>query len=124
MSEKFTLRKTFRFEAAHYLPLHDGKCRRLHGHSFVGRVVLRSMGLVDDGPKMGMVMDFSDVSVALAPLLENYLDHWCLNETLMLKNPTSEEIARWVFVMLKPKLPMLVAVEIEETCTSSCRYEP
>jgi 6-pyruvoyltetrahydropterin/6-carboxytetrahydropterin synthase len=71
-----------------------------------------------------MVQDFGDVSAAVRPLVENDLDHWYLNESTKLNNPTSEELARWVFNKLKPLLPLLVAVEIEETCTSACRYEP
>lgn len=120
----WTLTKSFRFEAAHFLPKHDGKCQRLHGHSWVGRVILASNALHEEGPKAGMVLDFGDVSAAIRPLLERYLDHWCLNQTLVLENPTSEEVARWVYVMLKPQLPLLAAIEIDETCTSSARYQP
>ncbi|NES98612.1 MAG: 6-carboxytetrahydropterin synthase QueD, partial [Desertifilum sp. SIO1I2] len=36
--DEWIIYKEFRFEAAHHLPHHDGKCRRLHGHSWVGRV--------------------------------------------------------------------------------------
>ena len=106
------------------LPKHDGKCRRLHGHSWVGRVVLQSEQLIDNGPKSGMVQDFGDVSQVLRSLVEDDLDHWYLNESTKLESPTSEELARWIFNELKAKLPLLVAVEIEETCTSACRFEP
>ncbi|GCA81549.1 6-carboxy-5,6,7,8-tetrahydropterin synthase [Microcystis aeruginosa NIES-2521] len=34
--------KEFRFEAAHHLPHYEGKCRRLHGHSWLGRVYVKS----------------------------------------------------------------------------------
>jgi len=70
------------------------------------------------------VMDFSDVKKVLKPLVDNYLDHWFLNETTELENPTSESIAQWIYDRLKPELPMLVAVRIDETCTSSCIYAP
>lgn len=120
----FTLTKEFRFEAAHRLPLHDGKCQRLHGHSWKGRVIVRSETLVKEGPKSGMVQDYAEISAAVNGWVEGCLDHYYLNETLPLENPTSEEIARWLYSILKPSLPLLVAVEIDETCTSSCRYEP
>ena len=120
----FKLRKSFRFEAAHKLPNHDGKCRRLHGHSWVGTLVLEDYELHTTGPKQGMVHDFSDLSTVVEPLVEQYLDHHYLNETLGLTNPTSEEIARWVFDKLKYDLPALVAVQIDETCTCSCEYRP
>jgi 6-pyruvoyltetrahydropterin/6-carboxytetrahydropterin synthase len=107
------------------LPQHDGKCRRLHGHSWVGRVFLQPKnGLVTVGPKSGMVQDFGEVSAVLKPFVDDNLDHWYLNESTKLANPTSEELARWIFERLYPKLPLLVAVEILETCTSSCRYSP
>lgn len=53
----FRLEKTFRFEASHQLPKHDGKCARLHGHSWVGRVVIEGPDLIGDGAKAGMLQD-------------------------------------------------------------------
>ncbi len=120
----WTLEKEFSFEAAHRLPDHDGKCRRLHGHSFRGRLYLEDYELITQGPKQGMVVDFYDVSQAIKPLLEDKLDHWHLNQSTGLKNPTSEELARWIYEQLKEKLPQLVAVRVEETCTSACTYRP
>lgn len=119
----FTLTKEFRFEAAHMLPHHDGKCRNLHGHSFRGRIIVASKTLWMTGPKQSMVQDFSEIKRVLDPLVDKLLDHKYLNESLPLENPTSEEIARFVYNMVKRDLPLLVAVEIDETCTSSCRYE-
>jgi 6-pyruvoyltetrahydropterin/6-carboxytetrahydropterin synthase len=118
----FRLTKEFRFEASHQLPAHDGKCARLHGHSWRGRVVVRGDVLVDSGPKVGMLLDYGDIKRAVEPLVREHLDHWHLNDSTGLLNPTSEELARWVFERLRPALPMLEAVIIEETCTSSCEY--
>lgn len=121
----FTLVKEFRFEAAHRLPSHDGKCRRLHGHSWVCRLVVRGDTLQGAGsPKSGMLLDYGQIKLALAPILEGQLDHHYLNESLPLENPTSECIAQWLYERLKGELPLLAAVEIDETCTCSCRYEP
>lgn len=120
----FTLSKQFRFEASHRLPAHDGKCARLHGHSWIGWLHVRGPELQATGPKAGMLVDFSDLKSIVNPLVDEYLDHHHLNDTTGLENPTSEEISRWIYNHLKPNLPALVAVEIEETCTSRCRYEP
>lgn len=121
----WTIEKEFRFEAAHRLPQHDGKCRRLHGHSWVGRVIVENDSLIQSGAKQGMVLDYYDIGQAVKPLVEDYLDHHYLNETTGLANPSCEELARWIFDRLKPLLPnmLLKAVVIEETCTSRCRYE-
>lgn len=120
----YRLTKSFRFEASHQLPQHDGKCRRLHGHSWVGKLICEDHKLVTQGPKTGMLVDYGDLSAAIRPILEDYLDHHHLNQTTGLENPTSELLAKWLYDKLKPDLPWLVAVVIEETCTSAAEYRP
>ncbi len=123
--EQWQIFKEFRFEAAHRLPHHDGKCSRLHGHSWIGRVYLKGDRLIDAGAKQGMVMDFSDLGDYIQPLLDHYLDHYYLNESLNLESPTSEAIARWIYEQLvQVGIQGLEAVEIRETCTSGCLYRP
>lgn len=111
--------KSFRFEAAHRLPhVPEGhKCGRLHGHSF--RVEIEVTGPVGD--RSGWVVDFADIKSAFAPLLEQ-LDHFYLNEIEGLENPTSENLARWIWRHLEPTLRGLSKVVIHETCTSGCVY--
>lgn len=120
----YKLTKKFRFEASHQLLNHDGKCRRLHGHSWIGRVILEGPDLILTGAKDGMLIDYGDVKEVLRPFVEEYLDHHHLNLSTPLGNPTSEELSKWIYGMLKPHLPLLVAVRIDETCTSSCEYRP
>lgn len=120
----WTLEKDFRFEASHQLPKHDGKCARLHGHSWRGRLICRGRQLQETGPHEAMLIDYSEMRGAIQSLLEEKLDHWHLNDSLKMQSPTSEAIAKWIYDQVKPKLPSLLAVEIEETCTSRCRYEP
>jgi 6-pyruvoyltetrahydropterin/6-carboxytetrahydropterin synthase len=132
---KWTLTKEFTFEAAHKLEHHDGKCARLHGHSWKGRVIVSGDCLESYGPKTGMLVDYGDIKAWLAKLIDIYLDHRYLNETLVTESPTSELVARWLYHAVKSRIGQylqtdrdapnlqLVAVEINETCTSSCRYE-
>jgi 6-pyruvoyltetrahydropterin/6-carboxytetrahydropterin synthase len=121
---QFCLRKRFTFEAAHYLPQHEGKCRRLHGHSWVGWIEVTGNALHEGGSEDGMVMDFEVMSSCLKPLVEEYLDHHCLNETLQLKSPTSEAVAMFVYEHLAALQLPLASVTIEETCTSACTFRP
>jgi 6-pyruvoyltetrahydropterin/6-carboxytetrahydropterin synthase len=111
--------KRFTVEAAHRLPhVADGhKCARLHGHSFV--IELHVTGAPD--PHLGWVMDFAELKAAFSPLFEQ-LDHHYLNDIPGLENPTSEQLAIWVWQRLKPQVPLLSEVVIHETCTSGCRY--
>jgi 6-pyruvoyltetrahydropterin/6-carboxytetrahydropterin synthase len=112
--------KTFHIEAAHRLPNVPAghKCARLHGHSFI--VELHVRGPLD--PQLGWVMDFADIKVAFAPVFER-LDHHYLNEVPGLENPTSENLARWIWAELKPRLPLLARIVVRETCTSACSYD-
>lgn len=119
---EWVLTKEFRFEASHQLLHHDGKCARLHGHSWKGRVFVCGRSLHVDGPKQGMVIDYADIAAPIKNLVDGYLDHWHLNDSLGMESPTSENIARWLYVHLFNLIPGLIAVEIEETCTSSCRF--
>ncbi len=111
--------KEFSFEAAHRLPNvpADHKCARLHGHSFQVRITVSG----DVDAESGWVMDFGNISDAFKPI-RNELDHYYLNEIEGLENPTSENIARWIWQRLQPKLPALHSIEIRETCTSGCIY--
>jgi 6-pyruvoyltetrahydropterin/6-carboxytetrahydropterin synthase len=112
--------RAFTIEAAHRLPnAPEGhKCARLHGHSF--RIELHLSGAVD--AHSGWVMDFADVKAAFQPIFER-LDHHYLNEIPGLENPTSENLARWVWREAKVKLPLLSKVVVHETCTSGAVYE-
>ena len=109
----------FQFEAAYLLPHLPAahKCRRLHGHSFQTEIVVN--GKCD--PKLGWLMDYAEISDAFKPLWEQ-LDHRYLNEIPGLKNPTSENIAVWIWQKLKPRLPLLTEVVVAETCNACCIY--
>ena len=118
------LEKDFKFEASHRLPHHNGKCARLHGHSWIGKIVCEAKELQKDGPTRGMVVDFSEISKIMDPIIETFLDHHHLNDTTGMENPTSEEMARWLYEQVAPKLPQLTSIIIEETCTARCEYQP
>jgi 6-pyruvoyltetrahydropterin/6-carboxytetrahydropterin synthase len=111
--------KEFNIEAAHRLPnVPPGhKCARLHGHSF--RISVYVAGPVQ--PESGWVMDFADIKEATRFIHEE-LDHRCLNEVPGLENPTSEQLAMWIWERLKPRLPGLSRLVVHETCNSGCEY--
>lgn len=116
---RVSLQKSFRFDAAHWLPsMPEGhKCRRLHGHSFVIDVAVE--GEVPE--EQGYLIDFGVIKTAFKPI-EEALDHRCLNEIEGLENPTSEMIAKWIWDRLAPELDLLSEVRVHETCTSCCTY--
>lgn len=121
----FELRKSFAFEASHVLTGHNGKCARLHGHSYILTLVLRGARLQRSGPQRNMLADFCDISAAAKKVIASHLDHHHLNDTLQTDSPTAEFIARWAYRALAPTLgPRLVEVELRETATAVVVYRP
>ncbi len=116
---KFELKQHFRIESARFLPglPESHPCSRMHGHSF--RISLKMIGEQD--AKIGWVIDYGEVSRRLAPILAQ-LDHRVLNEVAGLSNPTSENLAVWVFNNAKMVIPMLVQVGIAETPDTECLF--
>jgi len=93
------------------------KCSRLHGHSF--HIEVRIEGNMDD--EKGWVMDFGEISKIVEPVIKQ-LDHYYLNDIPGLENPTSENLAMWIWQKLQARLKGLKTISIAETCTSGCVY--
>lgn len=119
MNQRMEIFKEFTFESAHRLPnvAPGHKCGRLHGHSF--KVEIHVSGPVEE--PAGWVCDFADVKAEFQPLYDQ-LDHHFLNEIEGLSNPTSENLARWIWSRLEPRLKNLDSVVVRETCTTGCVY--
>jgi 6-pyruvoyltetrahydropterin/6-carboxytetrahydropterin synthase len=85
--------RTYRFEAAHHLPLLPAghKCKNMHGHNY--RVEIVVQGSVD---ARGFVKDFAEIDAEVHPLIKK-IDHRVLNDVEGLENPTAELIAAWFF---------------------------
>ena len=111
--------KVVRFESAHKLPnVPEGhKCARLHGHSF--KVEIHVSGPV--GADSGWVADFAELDAAFRPL-HAQLDHNYLNDIPGLDNPTSENLARWIWQKLETDVNGLSSIVVRETCNSGCIY--
>ncbi len=111
--------RTFSFCAAHALPQAGAghQCRNTHGHNFSVEVVVQ--GEVD--PDRGWLMDYGDLKRRVAPVISQ-LDHAQLNKIAGLENPTSENLARWIWDQLQTELPGLERITISETSSTRCTY--
>ena len=93
-----TITRRYSMECAHYLPkVHKNhKCSRMHGHNFKVDVTIK--GPINENS--GWVMDFQKLDDIFAGQVHYFCDHRLLNEIDGLDNPTSENIARWIWVRL------------------------
>lgn len=119
----FKILVTTKFAAAHKLRGYDGPCENLHGHNWVIKVTVGTDKLDD----IGIAYDFKKLKSHLNEIIERF-DHRFLNEVTPFDklNPTSENIARFIFDSLAHKLPSnirVVSVEVGESEQYKAIYE-
>ena len=101
--------KIFTFDAAHKLPLHHGKCKNLHGHTYKLEVTVNG-----ELKKDGMVIDFVDLKkIVKNQVLDDY-DHKYIND--FMNNSTVENIVKDIWNRLQDYLS-LYKIKLWETPT-------
>lgn len=108
----FRLQVKTHFDAAHRLSDYEGKCNREHGHRWDVEVCLEGRSL----DHRNMLVDFGDVKSALKELLDECLDHYQLNESLLEPNPTAEFLAEWLFKNFSVYVKDWTTVRLVRTC--------
>lgn len=111
------------FCAAHALRHYKGKCEHLHGHNYGVKVTVEGCTLSEDTE---LLMDFGDLKRLLKTVLEE-LDHKHLNEVppFDVSNPSSENLARYIWQRMAPSLPDTVhlqGVTVAEKGIQSATY--
>lgn len=111
------------FAAAHCLEGYEGNCSRVHGHNWRVRVYLKCREL----DSVGIGLDFRQIRKDLQDLLDG-LDHKHLNdlEPFRAINPTSENIARYLYGELTGKINSgevsVSRVRVSETGNTGVTY--
>ncbi len=119
----FRIKVNSSFSAAHSLLNYKGKCESLHGHNWKVKITVLGESL----DSSGMIMDFGELKHLLNGVLDIF-DHCHLNklEYFIKHSPSSEEIARYIFINLKElilkKECTLEEVIVWETDTSCASY--
>jgi len=95
----YKVKVTSSFSAAHSLEGYPGDCCNLHGHNWRLMVTI----LCPSQDEIGMAIDFRKVKQILNPIVTD-LDHKHLNslDCFNGKNPTSEELAKYIYNRLEP----------------------
>lgn len=111
------------FSSAHQLRGYKGACEKLHGHNWKVQVHVVSERLNE----IDMAIDFHELKDFMGEVIAP-LDHGLLNELFPFteKNPSSENIAKWIFDSLKKKVNdgnlRVSAVTVWESETTSATY--
>lgn len=109
--------RSFGFEAAHQLPWHPGKCRRLHGHHYRLEVTVERP--LDEH---GVVVDFDELHRVVRSEVVDRYDHQHLNE--LMDNPTAELLAHDAWKRLEAVGLEIVRLRVWETPESSVELLP
>jgi 6-pyruvoyltetrahydropterin/6-carboxytetrahydropterin synthase len=102
-----------RFSAAHFLEHYQGKCERMHGHTFEVEVVIAA-GELDAS---GIAIDFCVLRDYLKEILP---DHKVLNEVYPF-SPSAENLARELYQTIRQRFPVK-HVTVWESPTAGARY--
>jgi len=119
------LHTEFTFDAAHFIDGYDGKCGRMHGHTYKVHITAKSHKLNPskylDTPDM--VCDFKELKWAAADGKKGGLDHTVLNESIPVPT-TAERIAEYIHKETKNKIPadIILTVTVWETENSWVEY--
>ena len=92
----YRLRVETQFDAAHKMIGYEGKCSRLHGHTWKVEVFVVGEKL----NAVGVLVDFNVIKERLDEITET-LDHSFLNDFKEIGNPTCENVAKYIFKKLK-----------------------
>lgn len=111
------------FSAAHQLRGYMGKCEQMHGHNWKVQVHVTAERLNE----IDIAIDFHELKSLTNEIIAP-LDHTFLNDIFPFteKNPSSENIAKWIYDCLKKKINdenlEVSAVTVWESDSASATY--
>ena len=116
----FRLKRKYEFHAARKLTAlkKNHPCGDLHGHTFA--ITIEVSG--DELKNEGWMVDFYDIDSLYQEKIHKYLDHKFLNDIKGLSNPTTEQIAMWIWNKLEKDLSGLYSISVSEGGTYGCKY--
>jgi 6-pyruvoyltetrahydropterin/6-carboxytetrahydropterin synthase len=119
------LNTEFTFDAAHLIKGYEGKCGRMHGHTYKVHIIAKSHRLTSSKylESPDMVCDFKQLKWAARDSEKGGLDHGVLNE-LMDTNPTAERIAEFIHRQTRERIGegIELTVKVWETETNWVEY--
>jgi 6-pyruvoyltetrahydropterin/6-carboxytetrahydropterin synthase len=104
----FTVKVETHFWASHQLTLPDGSKEPMHRHNWA---VTAKVGC-DKLDSMGLVMDFIQLQVMVKEITSRFTDDQLGSiDYFQRNNPSAENVAKYIFEQLEPKLPGRVKLQ-------------
>ena len=118
------LHTEFKFDAAHFIDGYDGKCGRMHGHSYKVKVSAKSNKLNPSAylKSDDMVCDFKELKWAAKDANKGGLDHGFLNDLIDV-NTTAERIAEYIHIETMKRIPDGIELKVIVWETDTCWVE-
>ena len=121
----WTLHTEFKFDSAHFIDGYDGKCGRMHGHTYKVHISAKSnkLNVSKYLNTADMVCDFKELKWAAQDVTKGGLDHSVLNDILPVST-TAERIAEFIYKETKNRIPSEIELKVTvwETDTSWVEY--
>ena len=106
----WTLHTEFKFDTAHFIDGYDGKCGRMHGHTYKVHISAKSHKLNPSKylQSADMVCDFKEMKWAESESTKGGMDHSVLNEELSIKT-TDDRIAEYIHKETQSRIPEVLS---------------
>lgn len=120
----WTLHTEFKFDAAHLIEGYDGKCGRMHGHTYKVHISAKSRKLNPSKylQTPDMVCDFRELKWAGKDAEKGGMDHGVINELIDV-NPTAERIAEYIYNETAGRIPEDIKLKVTVWETENCWVE-
>lgn len=138
-----SITKIFRFEMAHAIAGYSGKCRNIHGHSYILHVSIAQAGAeADHIPAPGFIIDFKELKHLVNSAVIDRLDHSLVlsnnyltahpyhtkpeNLLIWQQEPTAENLLLYIRTALQEKIKhplILYRLKLYETADSFAEWE-
>ncbi len=109
--------KIIRFETAHAIHGYDGKCRNIHGHSYVLHVSVSIREAAEFLPPPGFIIDFKDLKQVVNRVITSLFDHQVMvSEAFVKEHAAVAELENLVIWKAEPTAENMVLYIRDRLC--------
>ncbi len=111
----YEITRRIEWDMAHRVPLHQSKCRNLHGHRYVADITCRSRELTEEG----FVIDFGKIKTLVGKWVDENWDHntvYQKGDEIMEWASAAKDLGDWYELPCAPTAENLAKYLYEKVC--------